>query len=102
MDGFLLETLNATGWKLGGDTHWTLDAAKSRAARIVEKNHAKRVRILPVTVSDAAIAEYPNEPEPAFIADFRRIANDESTLPHVRDALTAALAAYDARRANHA
>ena len=32
MDGFLLETLCSTGWKLGGDTHWTLDAAKSRAA----------------------------------------------------------------------
>ncbi len=37
--------------------------------------------------------------DPYYIARFREIAAAESTLPHVREAITSALAAYDARRA---
>lgn len=37
--------------------------------------------------------------EPYYITEFRRIAAAESTLPHVREAITSALASYDARRA---
>ena len=99
MDAFVLESLTGTGWKLTGDTYWTLDAAKSRAARIVAKNHAKRVRVLPVTVSNNAVVEYPNESEPFYISQFREIADDESTVPHIRDAIRDALDRYDTRGA---
>ena len=37
--------------------------------------------------------------EPYYITRFREIAAADSTLPHVREAITSALAAYDARRA---
>ena len=36
-------------------------------------------------------------PEPYYITEFRQIASAKSTLPHVREAITSALAAYDAR-----
>ena len=60
MDAFLLECLHATGWKRGGDTHWTLDSAKTEAERLIRRKSAKRVRILPVTVSLTSIAEVPS------------------------------------------
>ncbi len=99
MDAFILESLTGTGWKLSGDAYWTLDTAKARAARIIAKNHAKRVRILPVTVSDTAVAEYPDEPEPAYITRFREVAADDSVAAHARAAIREALDRYDTRGA---
>ena len=59
MDAFLLERLNPTGWKRGGDTYWTLDSALAEAARLLRRRLARRVRILPLTVGLNAVAEVP-------------------------------------------
>ena len=99
MQAFILETLSGTGWRRHSDTIWTLEAASDTAQSLISQRRAKRVRVLPVEVSLAAVAEYPEESEPSYITGFREIAAAESTLPHVREAITAALAAYDARRA---
>lgn len=65
---------------------------------ITAAEEARRARDLlagPATHDHAA-----DEPaDPYYIARFREIAASETTLPHVREAITSALAAYDARRA---
>ena len=59
MDAFLLETLTSTGWRRGGETYWTLDAAEQAARRLIRRKLARRVRILPVRVEVEAVAEVP-------------------------------------------
>lgn len=56
---FVLETLTGTGWRLSGETFWTLETAAAMANMLLKKRHAQRVRVLPVEVSLEAVAEFP-------------------------------------------
>ena len=65
MDAFILETLVSTGWRRSGETFWTRDSADKEATRLIRRKLARRVRILPISVSPEAVAEFPDEEVPA-------------------------------------
>jgi len=59
MQGFLLELLTKDGWHRDGETYWTLADATETANRILQRQLAKRVRVLPVEVDLKAVADLP-------------------------------------------
>ena len=61
MQAFILETLTGTGWRRSGETFWTIETATAMAHLLLKKKQAIRVRILPVKVNHAAVAELPEK-----------------------------------------
>ena len=61
MEAFILETLVCTGWRRGGETYWTLDAAAREARRLLRRRLARRVRILPLQVALDPVCELPRD-----------------------------------------
>lgn len=62
MTAYLLESLFSTGWRRGGETFWTLDAAIKEGKRLVRRKLARRVRVLPIQVDPNAVADLPISP----------------------------------------
>jgi hypothetical protein len=59
MDAYILETLVSAGWRRSGETYWTLDAAIAAGRQMIRRKLARQVRVLPVHVGSAAVAELP-------------------------------------------
>ena len=64
MTAFLLERLNPTGWRRGGELFFRFADANREANRLVRENDVRGVRVLPVRISSQAVVElYADEGE---------------------------------------
>jgi hypothetical protein len=59
MQGFILETLLAKGWRKGGEVYWTQEDATEAGCSLIKRKLARRIRILPAEVALQPVAELP-------------------------------------------
>lgn len=65
MNAFVLESLHPTGWRRSGELFWRfVDAAAAASATVADRD-ARAVRVLAVTVHDAAVLSLEAAPETA-------------------------------------
>ena len=86
MKAYILETLVSTGWRRGGETFWTLDAAEVAGKKLIRRKLARRVHVLAVHVQLSPVLELP-EPEGDALVE-----NIVDTIPHasvIRERLSA-------------
>ena len=60
MNGYLIQRLTPTGWRIQSEIHWRVDDVMRASRALISNQEARAVRVVSVQVASTPLFEYTN------------------------------------------